>query len=95
MTELSGQISYSSILKISKSGPTNNLFVVGKNNGATIYFTGNNLPKAVRVINSVGQITWRDNTGCNQYELNGLLPGIYIVQYELNGAVGLKQFIVP
>jgi hypothetical protein len=95
MTELSGQISYSSILKISKSGPTNNLYVVGKNNGATIYFTGNNLPKSVRVINSVGQITWRDNTGRNQYELNGLLPGIYFVQYELNGTIGVKQFIVP
>ena len=94
MTELSGQISYSSILKISKRGPENNLYVVGKNNGATIYFIGNP-PKDVRVINSIGQITWRDNTGRNKYELNGLLPGIYFVQYELNGAVGVKQFIIP
>jgi hypothetical protein len=27
--------------------------------------------------------------------LNGLLPGIYFVQYELNGTIGVKQFIVP
>ena len=94
MTELSGEISYSPILKISKGGPANNLYVVGKNNGATIYFTGNP-PKGIRVINSIGQITWRDNTGRNQYELNGLLPGIYFVQYELNGVVGVKQFIIP
>jgi hypothetical protein len=94
MTEFSGQISYSSILKITKSGPANNLYVVGKSNGATIYFTGKP-PQAVRVVNSLGQISWRDNTARNQYELNGLLPGIYFVQYELNGGVGVKEFIVP
>jgi hypothetical protein len=94
MTELSGQISYSSILPITKSGPANNLYVVGKNNGAIIYFTGNQ-PKSIRVINSIGQITWRDNSSRNQYELNGLMPGIYFVQYELNGAVGVKQFMIP
>jgi hypothetical protein len=94
MTELSGQISYSSILKITKSGPANNLYVVGKNNGATIYFTGKP-PQAVRVVNSLGQISWRDNSSHNQYQVDGLLPGIYFVQYELNGGVGVKEFMVP
>jgi hypothetical protein len=93
ITELSGQISYSSIIKISKGSSTNKMFVVGKNNGATIYFTGLQ-PKAVRVFNATGQIIWMNNTSQNQYELNSLLPGTYFVQYELNGTVGAKQFVV-
>ncbi|HXB45476.1 MAG TPA: T9SS type A sorting domain-containing protein [Puia sp.] len=93
MTELSGQTSYSQIVKISKANVAASMYVAGKYNGATIYFIGLQ-PKAVRVFNSAGQIVWTSNTGQNQYELNSLYPGTYFVQYELNGVVGAKQFVV-
>jgi hypothetical protein len=93
ITELSGETSYSPIIKISKGSSINKMFVVGKNNGATIYFTGMQ-PKAVRVFNASGQIIWMNNTSQNQYELNNLLPGTYFVQYDQNGTVGAKQFVV-
>ena len=93
ITELSGQTSYSPIIKISKSNIAGNMYIAGKNNGATIYFIGLQ-PKTVRVFNSAGQMIWMSNTGQNQYELNSLLRGTYFVQYELNGAIGAKQFVV-
>jgi hypothetical protein len=93
MTELSGQTSYSQIVRISKTSIAASMYVAGKYHGATIYFIGLQ-PKAVRVFNSSGQIVWTSNTGQNQYELNNLFPGTYFVQYELNGAIGAKQFVV-
>jgi hypothetical protein len=93
ITELSGQISYSSIIKISKGNLINNAYVVGGYNEATIYFTGMQ-PRVVRVMNSSGQIIWVSNTVSNQYELNNLLAGVYFVQYEVNGITAAKQFVV-
>ena len=90
---MSGQELYSSIVRISKSSAVNDLYVVGKNSGATVYFTGMQ-PKAVRVINAVGQMVWSDNSGRQQYDVNGLLPGAYFLQYQVNGRVGVKQFMV-
>ncbi|HMH33348.1 MAG TPA: T9SS type A sorting domain-containing protein [Puia sp.] len=92
-TELSGQTLYSSIVRVSKVSAVNDLYVVGRNSGATVYFTGMQ-PKAVRLINAVGQIVWSDNSSRQQYDVNGLMPGAYFVQYELNGRVGVKQFMV-
>ena len=89
--ELSGETSYSSVITIIKGSINENVYVVAKNNGATIYFNGTQ-PKAVRVINSIGQIIWMDNTSRSQYEMNNLKSGIYFVQYELNGRVSVKQF---
>jgi hypothetical protein len=91
ITDESGAISYSPIVKISKGATLNNLFIVGKSNGATVYFTGMQ-PKTVRVMNAAGQVVWRNNTSSNQYELNNLLPGVYFLQYEMNGQTGVKKF---
>jgi hypothetical protein len=93
ITELSGEISYSPIIKINKSNIAGSMYVVGKINSATIYFSGL-LPKAVRVFNAAGQIIWINNVSQNKYELNSLLPGVYFVQYETNGTIGAKQFVV-
>ncbi len=94
ITELSGQISYSPIIKINRDGVVNNMYVVGKNNGCTIYFT-NMQPASIRVVNAAGQMIWNSNSSRSQYELSNLLQGVYFVQYELNGSIGVKQFIVP
>jgi len=91
LLELSGETSYSSVITINKASTIDNVYVAAKNNGATIYFNGAQ-PKAVRLINSIGQIIWMDNSSRNQYEMNNLKSGIYFVQYELNGRLGVKQF---
>jgi hypothetical protein len=93
ITELSGQTIYSPVIKINKGNVAANMYIAGKNNGATIYFTGS-LPKAVRVFSSTGQIVWVNNVSQNKYELNSLLPGVYFVQYEMNGVMRAKQFVV-
>jgi hypothetical protein len=93
ITELSGQISYSSIIKISKGNVIYNAYVVGKRNGATIYFTGMQ-PKAICIINAAGQTIWNDNTSRSQYEVNNLFPGFYFVQYKLNGNTRVKKFVL-
>ncbi len=93
ITELSGEISYSPVIKINKGSGANNMYITAKNGGATIYFTGMQ-PKAVRVFNAGGQMIWTTNTSQSRYDLNNLLPGAYFVQYELNGMRGARQFIV-
>ena len=93
ITELSGQTIYSPVIKISRGNVAANMYIAGKNNGVTIYFTGL-LPKAVRVFNAAGQIIWMNNISQNKYELNSLLPGVYFVQYEMSGTIGAKQFVV-
>jgi len=93
ITGLSSEISYSPIIKINKSSIACNMYVVGKINGATIYFSGLQ-PKAVRLLNSYGQLVWMSNISHPKYELANLLPGVYFVQYEMKGAMGAKQFVV-
>jgi hypothetical protein len=91
VTDQNGMISYSQVIKINKGVAANSVFIVGKSNGAIIHFTGLQ-PKSVRVMNAAGQVIWNSNTRSNQYELNNVLPGIYFLQYELNGQTGVKKF---
>jgi hypothetical protein len=93
ITALSGEVSYSSIIQITNSNNSNNVYVASNNNSATIYFVGTQ-PKNIRVINSAGQIIYNNNISLYQYEINNLLPGLYVAQYELNGIAATKKFVV-
>ena len=93
LTALSGEVSYSSIIQITNSNNSNNVYVASNNNSATIYFVGTQ-PKNIRVINSAGQIIYNNNISLYQYEINNLLPGLYVAQYELNGIAATKKFVV-
>jgi hypothetical protein len=93
INELTGQGSYSPIIKITNDNNLNNVYITANNNSAIIYFTGEQ-PKNIRVINAAGQLIYGNNTGRFQYEINNLLPGLYVAQYELNGISLTKKFIV-
>jgi hypothetical protein len=93
ITALSQQISYSPIIEISNGNNLNNVYVAANNHSATIYFVEVQ-PKNIRIINSAGQIIYNNNIGRYQYEINNLLPGLYVVQYELNGITATKKFVV-
>jgi hypothetical protein len=45
-------------------------------------------------MNGSGQTIYRNNVSNNRYEIDNLLPGLYIAQYELNGTVAIKKFVV-
>jgi hypothetical protein len=93
ITALSGEVSYSPVIKIAKVNNTNNVYVAANNNSATIYFVGMQ-PKNIRVINAAGQIIYHYNISLNRYEINNLLPGLYVAQYEVNGITAAKKFVV-
>jgi hypothetical protein len=93
ITALSGEVSYSPIIEITNGGNINNVWVAANNNSATIYFAGMQ-PKNIRVINSAGQIIYNNNVSRYQYDINNLLPGLYFVQYEINGITSSKKFVV-
>jgi hypothetical protein len=93
ITALSEQISYSPIIEITNGNASNNVYIAANSNSATIYFVGMQ-PKNIRVINSAGQIIYNNNINRYQYEINNLLPGLYVAQYELNGIAATKKFVV-
>jgi hypothetical protein len=93
ITSLSGQVIYSPIIRIAAETPPNSAYVFVNNSEATIYFTGTQ-PKNIRVMNGSGQTIYRNNVSNNRYEIDNLLPGLYIAQYELNGTVAIKKFVV-
>jgi hypothetical protein len=93
ITALSEQISYSPIIEITNGNTSNNVYIAANNNSATIHFVGMQ-PKNIRVINAAGQIIYNNNISRYRYEVNNLLPGLYIAQYEINGIAATKKFIV-
>ena len=93
ITELSGHQSYSQIIKLDASSNLNNLYIVGRANGATLHFLGT-MPSRVRVLNALGQTIWVNNSSSFIYELRGLVAGLYFVQYETGGKSAAKEFVV-
>jgi len=92
ITSLSGKISFSPVIQITNSN-TNTMYVAANKNSASIYFIGKG-PQNVRVINAAGQTIYSNNTNGSRYDVNNLLPGFYFVQFELNGAILTKKFVV-
>jgi len=88
----SGEISYSYVVKVQKAESTNVRLVVG-NNVVSVYFSGTQ-PAGIRLINVSGVILRADRTSRANYELNGLFPGAYFLQYELNGQWLTRQFVI-
>jgi hypothetical protein len=93
INEFTGQGSYSPVIQITNDNNSNTVYVAANNNRAIIYFSGGQ-PTNIRVINVAGQIFYSNNAGRSQYEINNLLPGLYVAQYELNGISLTKKFIV-
>jgi hypothetical protein len=93
LLEASGQYSYSYIVKLQKADAGNDVRLLVNGNGVTVYFTGAQ-PTGIRLINTLGQILYSDKISLRQYDLNGLFPGAYFLQYELNGQWATRPFVV-
>jgi len=89
---VSGQTEYSRIIKLTKEEDnTIRLFV--NNNTVTVLFTGAQ-PASIRLLNTLGQIVQINRTRRQEYIFYGLFPGIYFMQYERNGQMGSKGFLI-
>lgn len=89
----SGKVSYSNIVRLRKDQDSHIRLLV-KNHGATIYFDGAQ-PSIVRLVNAAGQTVRMDKTSRPRYDFDGLLTGVYFLQYEINGQPGVKRLLIP
>lgn len=87
----SGYTTYSNIIELEKSSSGNHMNLIVSGNEVSVYFTGL-LPSAVRLVNVLGQTLRTDMTSRQQYDLNGLHPGVYFLQYLLNGQWTVREF---
>jgi hypothetical protein len=89
----SGQISYSNIVHLQKSGNGNSVILVAGSNSVSVRFSGT-LPAGIRLINVSGQVLRTDMTSKQEYDLYGLNAGVYFLQYELNGQWAVREFVI-
>jgi hypothetical protein len=88
----SGQSSYSNIVYLQKNGNGNVILVTGSNS-VSVRFSGT-VPAGIRLINVSGQVLRTDMTSKQEYDLYDLNPGIYFLQYDLNGHWAVREFVI-
>jgi hypothetical protein len=91
LLHMAGNSTYSDIIKLEKSAGGNQVRLAVSGNQVSVYFTGS-LPSAVRLINVLGQTLRTDMTSRQEYDINGLHPGVYFLQYLLNGQWAVREF---
>jgi hypothetical protein len=89
----SGHSSYSYIINLQNGKTDNNVRIIPGNSAVSVHFLGQR-PTWVRVVNVSGQTFLNDAAPQQEYDLNGLFPGVYFLQYELNGKGGVRKFVV-
>jgi hypothetical protein len=67
--------------------------LVAMNHSVIVYFEGFQ-PEAVRVVNAAGALVRYDKTSRWRYSFDGLLAGVYYLQYEINGRTTARSFLV-
>jgi hypothetical protein len=92
-TDASGASILSRIIRMDRPAATNSMKIASKNRGAIFYFSGDK-PAAVRVINMGGQILWQSRNPSSEYEVSDMIPGIYLVQYQIGNGVYSRKFMV-
>jgi len=89
----SGQLSYSNIVNLQKEVNSNTLILVAGVNAVSARFSGTP-PSGIRLVNASGQILRTDRTSKKEYDLSGLVPGVYFLQYELNAQWFVREFAI-
>jgi hypothetical protein len=89
----SGQPTYSNIIKLQKEDNSNTVRLVVGGGSLSVVFSGK-MPTAIRIINISGQVLRTDMTSRQEYDFNGLLTGVYFLQYELNGKRTAREFVI-
>jgi len=88
----SGEVTYSNVVKVQKA-EDNRVRLLARGNAVSVYFPGQP-PAGIRVIDVLGKILQEDPTSRQRYDLNGLFPGAYFLQYESGGQWITRQFII-
>jgi hypothetical protein len=88
----SGLTSYSSIVRLEQPSD-DKVRLVAMNHSVIVYFEGFQ-PEAVRVVNAAGALVRYDKTSRWRYSFDGLLAGVYYLQYEINGRTTARSFLV-
>lgn len=91
--DINGSLLVSKVIRMDRNGSNNNLRIAMRSQGANFYFSGTR-PNAVRVLNMHGQLIWHSEESAWQYEVNGLIPGVYLVQYDNGMARQTLKFLV-
>jgi hypothetical protein len=92
ITKASGDVFYSYIVKLQQQ-QDNQVRLVAANRSVTIYFQGET-PTAVRIVTAAGETIRIDRTSRTQYTFPGLMTGVYYLQYELNGNMSTRSFLI-
>jgi hypothetical protein len=93
LIEPSGAFTYSYIIKLRKGGNDNDMRLIVTNNAVSVRFSGT-LPTGIRLVNISGMILRVDNSSRQEYDLSGLAPGAYFIQYAMNGQWTVREFVV-
>lgn len=88
----SGQAFYSTIVKLQRTAD-DGLRLIAQGHSVIAYFTGDE-PEAVRIFNAAGALVRADATGRWRYEFDGLMSGVYYLQYQVNGQPQVKGFVI-
>ncbi len=93
LIQQSGQFIYSYIVQVHKGDNDNNIRMIVNNNTVSVHFAGIQ-PAAIRLVNTLGMVLRVDQTSRMEYDLNGLFPGVYFLQYEINGHWNVREFLI-
>jgi hypothetical protein len=89
----SGHSTDSYIVNLQNGKVDDNVRIIPGASSVSVHFLGQR-PSWVRIVNVPGQTLLSDVAPQQEYDLNGLLPGVYFLQYLLNGRSVVRKFLV-
>lgn len=93
LIEPTGQYIYSHLIRLQKTDGNNDVRLIATGSGVSVRFSGM-MPSSIRLVNVSGMILRADNTSKQEYDLSGLTPGAYFLQYNMNGHWMVREFVV-
>lgn len=82
--DLDGERTYTKIVSVRNNFGGSNLRIVRQGSNSLLYFTGP-APVAVQIYDMKGQLMQTRNVVQQQCEVNGLIPGTYVIFYIVEG----------
>lgn len=91
--QLSGQYTYSNIINLDKASGGNEVRLLVGNNTLSVLFSGTG-PSALRLINTLGMVVYVDHNTRREYDLGGLMPGAYFLQFQIDGQWNVRKILL-
>lgn len=82
--DYSGDRVYSRIVTVHNNNAASSLRVMRSGSNTLLYFSGS-APTTVQVYDMKGQLLQTRNVASQQCEINGLIPGTYVIHYVVDG----------